>query len=206
MDPTDPEHKGLRYLRVAASLRRELLQGIYPPGTRLPRQHDLAKLHNVSFTTLRHALDLLEQEGLLLRKAGQGTYAARQEDRAPVALIVDDDEGTCEYIARALATSGWKSLSVNSGADALTRVGDRQFDLIFLDLIMPGLNGPDAFKAIRKIDPDVLVVIVTAYPESHLVAQVLEVGPFAMMKKPFTLREIRNLLANVRAQVETPRP
>ena len=51
MDPSLMEHLGLRYLKVANVLRTKILEGVYQPGERLPRQHDLTKEHNVAFTT-----------------------------------------------------------------------------------------------------------------------------------------------------------
>ena len=75
MESSAYEHLGLRYLRVADSIRRMVLEGVYQPGDRMPRQHDLAKEHNVAFGTLKQALDLLEGEGYVVRKVGQGTYA-----------------------------------------------------------------------------------------------------------------------------------
>ena len=193
---------GLRYLRVANSLRKMVIDGAYQAGERLPRQHDLAKEHNVSFSTLKQALDLLEEEGYLVRKVGQGTYASLPEQHAPVALVVDDDESTCEYLSRALGRSGWRSVAVPSGEEALRRLGEQRFDLVFLDLVMPGMSGPEVFREIHDSDPELLAVIMTAYADSDLMAQALQVGPFALMKKPFSLAEIRNLLANVRGRAE----
>lgn len=49
----------LRYVNVAKTIRQKILDGEYAPGEQLPRQHDLAKEHNVAFNTLKQALDLL---------------------------------------------------------------------------------------------------------------------------------------------------
>ena len=192
------EGPGLRYVRVADSLRRKVIEGEYQLGERLPRQHDLADQYGVSFTTLKQALDILERDGYIIRKAGQGTYAAVPEDDKRVALVVDDDVGTCVYLSRALARNGCETSTVRSGEGALVKLKEQRFDLIFLDLIMPDLSGPEIFQKVREIDPDVLVVIITAYPDSTLMEQALEVGPFAVMKKPFTVSEVQALLSGVR--------
>ena len=76
MVTTESKRLGFRYLKVADDLRGQILDGKYESGHRLPRQHDLAKAHGVSFSTLNRALDILESEGYVSRKIGQGTYAA----------------------------------------------------------------------------------------------------------------------------------
>ena len=203
MGSSEYEHLGLRYLRVADSLRRKVLEGVYQPGDRLPRQHDLAKEHNVAFGTLKQALDLLEGEGYVVRKVGQGTYACLPEKNTPSALVVDDEQRVCEFIVRFLARCDWKGTAVDSGEGALDKFKNEHFDLIILDLVMPGMSGAETFRGIRKVDPEVPVVIITAYPDSNLIAQALQVGPFAVMNKPLTLNELRQVLGTLPRTSET---
>ncbi len=191
------ENLSIRYLRVADSLRTKILEGGYQPGECLPRQHDLAKEHNVSFITLKYALDILEREGYVVRKVGQGTYASLPEEDQPVALVIDDDKVIRDLLSRALTSNGWKAVAAESGLAALERLEEQRFELIFLDLGMPGLNGADTFREMRKVDPEANVVIVTAYPNSSLMYEALQVGPFGMMKKPFTLDELHTVLGYV---------
>jgi len=191
------EALGLRYLRVANSLRERVLEGVYQPGERLPRQHDLAREYNVAFTTLKRALDILETEGFVVRKIGQGTYAALPQKHTPSALVVEDDENIRTYFARTLETSGWESVLAESGEMALEMMEERKFDIIFLDLFMPDMSGVAAFRAIRQVDADVYVVVITGYPDSDLMWEALEIGPFAVMKKPISPDELRAVLANV---------
>ena len=189
---------GLRYVRVANDLRTKVLEGVYRPGERLPRQHDLAREHNVSFTTLKQALDLLDEEGFVVRKPGQGTYASLPADDTPVALVVDDDRDNLSFIGRALERNGWTCIAVESGQAALDEIERSEFDLIFLDLVMPGMNGPDAFRKILEVRPDARVVIVTAHPHSDLFREAMESGPFVVLIKPFGLTEIRNVVTTFR--------
>ncbi len=197
------ETPGLRYVRVADSLRRRILDGECRPGERLPRQHDMAKEYNVAFTTLKHALDVLEREGYVVRKVGQGTYAALPEKRDPLALIVDDEESVRLFFMKVLADSGWRGTPVKSGEMALKVLDGQRFDAIFLDLIMPGLNGAETFRHIRQADPEAYVVIVTGHPDSALMSEALEIGPFAVMKKPCALEDIRMVLGSLVTSLET---
>ena len=190
---------GLRYMTVANSLREQILQGRYAPGARMPGQHDMAKANGVSFATLKSALDVLEEEGYVRRKAGEGTYVTLPEERAPLALVVDDDSGFREFFKEALTASGWRSLVAESGTGALGLVAEQSFAVIFLDMIMSGMNGAETFREIRKAAPNVEVVIVTGYPDSSIMSEALQVGPFAVMRKPFTLDQLDRVLSRVQA-------
>ena len=188
---------GLRYLRVANSLRQQVIDGVFQPGERLPRQHDLAHQFQVAFTTLKRALDLLEQEGYIVRKVGQGTYASIPDTHEPTALVVDDDAGVRRLLKRGLANNGWICVAVESGMKALEELKSQRIDVVLLDLVMPEMNGAETFRAIREFDEDVPVILITAYADSALMDAALEVGPFAVMRKPFTLDQLRMVLANI---------
>lgn len=181
---------GFRYVRVADAIRAQVLSGGYQPGERLTSQHELARELGVAFTTLHKALDLLTQEGYVVCHVGQGTYASLPPDARQSALVVDDDPGAREFMAQAIERHGWRCVAVDSGPEALARLADERFDLIFLDLAMPGMNGARTFRGIRGLDPLANVVIVTGYPDSHLMAEALEVGRFALMQKPFELDDL----------------
>ena len=188
------DHMDFAHQRVANEIRIKVLSGEYKTSERLPRQHDLAKDHNVAYNTLKKALDILEADGYLVRRNGQGTYAILPEDFMPFALVVDDDESVRRLFVRSLEDNLWRSVVVASGQEALESLNRHHFNLVFLDLVMPLMTGPQVFREIRDLDHSTNVVIITAYPDSHLMAEALEVGPFALMKKPFSQDEIRSLL------------
>ena len=162
MESSEYEHLGLRYLRVADSIRRMVLEVVYQPGDRMPRQHDLAKEHNVAFGTLKQALDLIERDGYVVRNVGTGTYASLPEKITPSALVVDDEQSFCEIALKFLTRCDWRGTAVDSGEGALEKLKNEHFDLIMLDLVMPGMNGAETFRGIRKVDPEGPVVIITA--------------------------------------------
>ena len=191
------ENLGLRYISVANALRQKIVDGLYQPGERMQPQHDLAREHNVSFITLKRALDVLEEQGYVVRKIGQGTYASLPENVAPTALIIDDDSIIREFFSSALPEFGWDTVVAETGEAGLEVFGAQRFDMVFLDLVMPGMNGAETFREIRKLAPDAYVVIITGYPDSTIMAEALEIGPFAVMKKPFSLEELGVVLGCV---------
>ena len=197
MDPSNHEHLGLRYLRVASSLREMIAKGEYKPGERLPRQHDLAREHGVAFTTLNKALDVLEAEGYIVRKPGLGTYASLPEDRKPAALVVDNSLSSTRAIRRALEQSGWRGVIVTTGEAAVEKFEAQEFRLVILDLSMSVTNGSDTFQRIRDLDPDVPVVIATGEQDLSLMSRALQVGTFAVIRKPVTADGIRQVLTSM---------
>ncbi len=108
--------------------------------------------------------------------------------------MIDDDEGVRGFFSVALAERGWDCVLAASGQEGLDRLAERRFDLVFLDLVMPGMTGAETFGLIRQMERDVGVVIITAYPNSEQMARALQVGPFALMKKPFALAELAMVL------------
>ena len=190
MAARDDDKPAYRYVRVADAIRSRVLSGGYQPGEQLQPQHELARKHGVAFTTLHKALDLLTEEGYVVRHVGQGTYASLPQEARQAALVVDDEPNLRTFMARAIEQHGWRCVSVGTGADALDRIAGEQFDLIFLDLAMPGLSGAETFGAVRRSDPGANVVIMTAYPDSRLMADALRVGRFSLLPKPFGADEL----------------
>ena len=185
---------GFRYRAVAEELKGQVIRGVYKPGQQFPRQHDLAAEHNVAFATLKKALDILEKEGFVVRRIGRGTYAALPETSQPTALVIDNDDAILGLFTDILTTGGWNCITAESGPAALDHLQQSQFDLVFLDLMMPVMNGAVAFREIRKLDQEVPVVIITGHPDSKLMNEALQTGPFAVMKKPFSLNDLRWML------------
>ncbi len=139
-------------------------------------------------------MDGLSHEGYIFRKVGQGTYAALPESRVHTALVVDDDLQILVLLVRALKEYQWQASVVDSGEAALATLENQSFDLIFLDLMMAGMNGAQTFKEIRRKDASAQVVIITGFPDSGLMAEALKTGPFAIMLKPFDLEHLHSVL------------
>jgi len=90
-----------------------------------------------------------------------------------------------------------------SSLDALEIITRKHFDLIFLDLVMPDLNGSELFKRIRQVDNDAKVVIVTGYPDSDLMKRTAEQGPFLVIQKPFAINDILEAVRSFSRSMET---
>ena len=106
-------------------------------------------------------------------------------------LVVDDEEIIRQLFKETLQREGHRVITAGSGNEALKFISDWDFDLIFLDLKMPGLNGAETFRRIRQINATVPIVIITGFPISKLMEQALNEGPFGVMRKPFDSSDIR---------------
>jgi len=109
----------------------------------------------------------------------------------PVEILVIDDEPVIGELLRAsLEMCGYQITTTTSSRKGLELVAARHFDFIFLDLVMPELDGSEVFRRIREMDRDITVAIITAYSDSELMKKAMEYGPFLVIKKPFAIVEV----------------
>ncbi len=101
-------------------------------------------------------------------------------------LIIDDEPIIGQLFRNSLEKNGYQVTTTLSSLEALEFIARQCFDLIFLDLVMPELDGSELFRRIRKIDKQVPIAIITGYPDSDLLKKAKEHGPFIIMIKPFT--------------------
>lgn len=122
----------------------------------------------------------------------------------PHVLIVEDDAHIRELIALHLGLEGLETSAVADGREALALVASRAFDLVVLDLMLPGVDGIAICRAIRRGGPnqDVPVLMLTARREESDKVLGLESGADDYLAKPFGIRE---LVARVRALLRRPR-
>lgn len=114
----------------------------------------------------------------------------RSLEKAASVLVVDDEPIVGELLKDTLYICGYTATTTLSSTEALEYVRERRYDLIFLDLAMPDLDGAELFKQIRALDRNVPVAIVTGYPDGDLMAKAMRHGPFLVIKKPFVINDI----------------
>lgn len=111
------------------------------------------------------------------------------------ALVVDDNEMLARTLADILRLEGWEATVVTTGSEAVRRVIDRDFDIVLMDIKMPGINGVDAFRAMRSVRPRLRVVLMSAYTAPGLIADAEREGVDRVMTKPVDPRALFALLA-----------
>ena len=122
----------------------------------------------------------------------------------PHVLIVEDDVNIRDLIALHLGLEGLQTSAVGDGREALDRVTTEAFDLVLLDLMLPGIDGISICRALRRSGPnqDAPVLMLTARREESDKVLGLESGADDYLAKPFGVRE---LVARVRALLRRPR-
>ena len=160
--------------------------------TELMTLHELAKYLRVTKKTIYR---LLGQGKIPATKVGQQWRFEKnsidewlhQSSAVTTAniLVIDDEETIRSLFKETLEELGHRVIAVETGSEGLELIKQRDFDLIFLDLKMPGMDGAELFRQIKTIKPKLPVAITTGYPNSDMMARALALGPFGVMNKPF---------------------
>lgn len=105
-------------------------------------------------------------------------------------LVVDDDEVIRVLFEKTLEELGHRVTTAESSSSGFKFVERFDFDLVFLDLKMSGMDGAELLRRIRGIKPGLPVIIITGYPDSEMMSRALAQGPFGIMNKPFAESDI----------------
>ncbi|MDD5067118.1 MAG: PAS domain S-box protein [bacterium] len=118
-------------------------------------------------------------------------------------LIIDDDKQILSFMDKLLRKAGLLSCSLaDSGKEALSLFQSQKFDIIFLDMLLPDMNGEQIIKALKKIDPLVPVVIISGKQDmSEYDARSL--GAISLIRKPFSFKDLLNALYNISVSKNT---
>jgi len=132
---------------------------------------------------------------------------ATPADDAPHLLVVDDDRRIRVLLSRFLLGEGYRVTTAESAAEARAKLGSLTFDLLVLDVMMPGETGFDLARSIRS-SSSVPILMLTARDETENRIKGLEIGADDYLAKPFEPRElslrIANILKRARAEQGTP--
>jgi DNA-binding response OmpR family regulator len=118
-------------------------------------------------------------------------------------LVVEDDERIGRLVTRALENDGYTTERATTGPDGLMAALARDFDLIILDLMLPGMGGDEVLARLVGERPEQRVLVLSAVPEIGTRVAVLEAGATDFLGKPFAVAE---LLARVRTRLRSPSP
>jgi DNA-binding response OmpR family regulator len=117
-------------------------------------------------------------------------------------LVVDDEVVVQEALCRILQRELYTCTAVSSGEVALEKTAVQEFDVVLLDLLMPGLSGMDVLRRLARRQPRTQVIIVTSALDSDTVREAIALGAFDYVTKPFNTHD---LLARVAKAVAKKR-
>ncbi len=113
-------------------------------------------------------------------------------------LIIDDEAEIRESLQTLLELEGYEVETAANGEQGLAKLGDRPFDLLLLDLALPDRNGIELLPEIRTLDPQISVIMITAYGTVEDAVRAMQAGAANFLQKPW---DNEKLLADVRAAV-----
>jgi DNA-binding response OmpR family regulator len=119
---------------------------------------------------------------------------------APRVLLIDDERRILNFIRRGLEAEGMEVDEASSGQEALQLAMAHRYDLVILDLVMPGMDGHEVLRRLLKRRPEQQVLVLSALNDTASKVQSLEGGAEDYISKPFSFDE---LLARVRARLRT---
>jgi two-component system, sensor histidine kinase and response regulator len=183
----DPDLSGLRReLQVPLSSVREAIEqlGNIEQDQRL---QDVQRIQYAAKQLMAFSDGVSPPKPPELRRSVEKLYAGQGAKTCARFLVVDDSEMTREMLCRMLERQGHTCTTVESGSEALARLEDERFEMVLLDLMMPGMSGLEVLKQIKaKAElKDTAVVMLSAFDEVAEIGKCIELGADDYLLKPF---------------------
>jgi len=114
-------------------------------------------------------------------------------------LLVDDEEEFIETLAERMRTRGMDVSTTTSGANALQMVDHENYDVVVLDLKMPGIDGLEALKRIKRRRPNIQVVLLTGHATVEKGVEAIKEGALEFLEKPVDLASLTDAIHKAKA-------
>ncbi len=134
----------------------------------------------------------IENVGILIEKV-------RNKRQGALILVVDDNPGICNTIKNILFMKGYKVDIAQSGEEAILMAKELKYNLIFIDMKLPIINGLETYLSIKEINPEVVAIMMTGYRQemNDLVKQALENSAYICLEKPLDMDEVLQLISDI---------
>ena len=114
----------------------------------------------------------------------------------PTILVVDDESSHRQMIKAVLSAEGYEIKDAFNGIEAVKAIEEKFYDLILMDIRMPGLSGIETLQKIKDISPGIPIIIMTAYASVNTAIEALKSGAYDYLTKPLDIEELKILVAN----------
>jgi DNA-binding NtrC family response regulator len=115
-------------------------------------------------------------------------------------LVVDDEADICRNLADILQEFEYEADTAFSGAQALERIRQRTFDVVLLDLRMPGMDGLTLYRQLHQEHPNIVAIVISAYSNPQTTRDALSAGVVEVLSKPVDLPQLLNHLDDITSQ------
>lgn len=112
-------------------------------------------------------------------------------------LVVDDEKVVRDFFKRLLSLEGLEVMGAEDGYTAVEAVKLNKFDLYFIDVRMPGLDGLETYRGIRQVHPDATAVMITGYAVEDILEEALKEGVQCHIHKPFDISQIKAVIDKI---------
>jgi two-component system phosphate regulon sensor histidine kinase PhoR len=106
-------------------------------------------------------------------------------------LVVDDEAVIRDGCTKILTKAGWDVETAENGRDGIELIKSNNFDILLLDLMMPGMNGLEVIQVVNEIAPDIYIVVITGYATIETAVEAMKRGAYDYIPKPFTPDQLR---------------
>ena len=117
-------------------------------------------------------------------------------------LVVDDEKNYLLVLKELLVEEGYEVLTAQSGADALAILNETELDLVVTDMKMPGMSGVELLEKLKQKDPQLPVVMMTAFGTVEKAVEAMKKGAFDYISKPFDNEILKKTIATALNTVE----
>jgi DNA-binding NtrC family response regulator len=115
-------------------------------------------------------------------------------------LLVDDEEEFVETLAERMRSRGMEVATSNSGVEALELIDTEPYDVVILDLQMPGMDGIEALARIKRRQPDIQVVLLTGHATVEKGVEAMKQGALEFLEKPIDLSQLSEVIHRAKAE------
>lgn len=109
-------------------------------------------------------------------------------------LVVDDEKGMRDLLSKVLKKEGYQVFIANDGEEGLEIIKNNALDIVIADLDMPVMNGIEMIKQARDFDPNLTIIIITAYASIETAIDALKLGAYDYLVKPFNIEEVKLII------------
>lgn len=112
-------------------------------------------------------------------------------------LVVDDNKDFADVFCDILRANNYKAESCYGGVQAVDLVRKNPFDILFLDIRMPEMDGIETLREVKKIRPDTIVIMMTGYSLDEMVHKAIEEKASEIIYKPFEIEKVLGLIRDI---------
>ena len=129
------------------------------------------------------------------RKQGRNIFMI--QNQALTILVADDDESVRTAFSKLLTLMGYVCDMAKDGADCLEKLKSKKYDLLMIDLVMPGMDGETVLSAIKGHYTDMDIIVISAQDDEDVIGQILHKGSCAYLVKPVMPNDLQDVVKKI---------